>query len=178
MLRGSGRSAKIAQIIERQIEARVALSSAVEHVGQGRDVIDLVLLVEKLDSVGQTAFGHFLGEVHEHRLDRGDRRVLDLGQELALLVAVGLDRSDCRGGDFLDVLVLADALIDSHITVGSKMFVRPVHNLLLCDFLKSLHPQGIVFPVVTVDERFHETHRPVVIVFQLTHVGELVVVQC
>ena len=128
------------------------MGSAVKHAGQSSDVIDLVLLVEKLDAFGYAALGHILGEVHEHRLDRSDLSVLDLGQELALVVTVGLDRSDGGSCDLLDVFVLSDAFIDSHITVRSEIFVGPVHNLLFCDFLQPLHLECVILPVVAVDE--------------------------
>ena len=51
LLGGSGCGAEVAQVIERQIKARIALDSAVEHACQGRDVVGLVLLVEKSDAV-------------------------------------------------------------------------------------------------------------------------------
>ena len=167
---------EVAQVVEGEVECRVVLRTRVEYVDQREDVVGFVFLIQHVDALLRLELRHVLLVVHEYRLDRLDLRVLYLGEELALRVAVGHDRRDLRGCDLLLVGVFAFTLVDDGITFGAEVFVGPVHDVLLGDLRHAVELLHFVGPVGAVDERVDVEHRAAFVLFERTHHLHLVIV--
>ncbi|CDC95889.1 unknown [Alistipes sp. CAG:268] len=129
-----------------------------------------------MDAVADVELRHLLLVIDEDGLDGRHLRLLDLGEEGALLVAIRGDRRDLRGGDLLHALVLALAFEDDDVAVFSKVFVCPLHDVLLGDFLHAVELCHLVGPVGAGDERLHVHVGPRVVVLEGAHHVELEVV--
>ena len=152
LLGASGRSTEIVEVLESEGDPRIVVHADVEAIAQTGDVIELVLLVEHSDPVSNSTDGHLPGEIDKYRFDRSDLDAADFLEEGTAPVAVGLDRSDGRSGNLADGLVRADALVGNDIAVGAQIVIGPVDDLLLGNPGYSFHVQGIIFPVMAIDE--------------------------
>lgn len=168
--------AEVAQVVERQVEGRIALRARVEHVGQREDVVAFVFLIKYVDAFAGFELRHVFPVVHEHRFDGLHLGVLYLGQEGALRVAVGGDGRDFRGCDLLLIGVLAFAFVDDGVTFGTEVLVGPVHHILLGDLFHAVQLADVVGPLLAVDERVDVEHGALVVFVELVHQLHLVVV--
>ena len=91
-------------------------------------------------------------------------------------MTVGLDRGYGRSGDLIDVPVFANPLVGNNIAVCPQIFIGPIGDLALGDLLKTGHLEGVILPVMTVDEGIDIGHGPSSVAFELGHLRKLDVV--
>ena len=109
-----------------------------------QSVVNVLLIVQRQLFLS-LCDGELLAVVNEYRLDRLNLCLLDSLYESALLVAVGLDRSDGRLVDLLLQGVNTLDLKDGSIAVCEEA-VGKVHNLLLCQLRYAVQVTYLLFP--------------------------------
>ncbi len=77
--------------------------------------------------------------------------------------------------DLLLILVLALALVDGHVVLGTQIFLCPGHYLLFGDLLQPVESRHLVGPVGAVGEGVHEGHRTALVGVHDLHLATLVV---
>ena len=119
--------------------------------------------------------GEILAVVYEYRLDRLHLCLLDSLYIIALLVAVGLYRSDGWLVYLLLQRVYTLNLEDSSIAVGEES-VGKVHNLLLSHLRNAVQVTYLTFPLYAIDKGIHKFISTPAVVLHCALVAQLLIV--
>ena len=132
--------------------AVVGSGTEVILVGQGEQVVQIVVLIKQRQLLAGLAYGHLLAEVHKLGLDGLDDFAQDVAHKVALLVAVGGNRGD---GGLVNLLlggVNAHALVHTHEVVVQQVAVGKCHNLVLGHASHAVEFAHLLGPVHMVDK--------------------------